>query len=150
MPNDDMMMMEDEYSEKAGELQDETDDMLVVPKGNFSKAVLNGLVAAFNTALTASGFEGNYPKFTSDQTSLPLDLVRGLAMMADAAAESDSGIVIELENVSKDRDIAMLAAQVKALAESEEFAAMMTEAPEIEVSVEIEKQTPEQLMMERA
>jgi CBS domain-containing protein len=148
---DDMsMQIEDEYAGKAGEMQDEADAMLELPKGKFSASALNGLVKAFNQALSSAGMEGDYPTFTSDQTVFPVDFVRGLAMLSDAAAESGSGIEITLAGVVSDRDVALLASKVAALAKSEEFMRMMAEGDgETEVEVEV-KTSPEDLMMERA
>lgn len=152
---EDMMMMESEYSDKAAGLQDSVDAMLIVPRGRFGKAALNALVDAFNKALTSGGFEGDYPKFDGDQTSLPIDFVRGLAMMSDAAAESGANVEISLEGVESDRDLASLAAKLSALADSEEFKSMMSEdeGPELEVEVSASKpkaKSAEDLMMERA
>jgi hypothetical protein len=152
MKDDMSMQIEDEYAGKAGEMQDETDAMLELPKGKFSASALNGLVKAFNEALTAGGMEGNYPTFSGDQTVFPVDFVRGLAMLSDAAAESGSGIEINLSGVVGDRDVALLASKVKALAQSEDFKSMMSDNEEgggTEVELEV-KTSPEQLMMERA
>ena len=147
---DDMAMMEDEYSDAAGALQDEADAMLEVPKGKFSAAALNGLVKAFNKAMKAGGMEGDYPTFSGDQTAFPVEFVRGLAVLSDAAAESGSNIEITLSNVTNDRDVALLASKVDALANSPEFAKLMGgEGGETEVEVKVET-SPEDLMMERA
>jgi hypothetical protein len=148
MKDDMSMQIEDEYAGKAGEMQDEADAMLELPKGKFSASALNGLVKSFNEALTAGGMEGDYPTFSGDQTVFPVDFVRGLAMLSDAAAESGSGIEITLAGVVSDRDVALLASKVAALAKSEEFQRMMAEG-ETEVEVEV-KTSPEDLMMERA
>jgi hypothetical protein len=81
-----------------------------------------------------------------------VDFVRGLAMLSDAAAESGSGIEINLSGVVGDRDVALLASKVKALAQSEDFKSMMSDNEEgggTEVELEV-KTSPEQLMMERA
>lgn len=143
--------MEDEYSSMAGEMQDETDAMLELPKGKFTASALNGLVNAFNAAMTAGGMQGSYPKFSSDVTVFPVDFVRGLAMLSDAAAESGSGIEISLAGVAADRDVALLASKVQALAKSPEFKAMMTEGEGEGTEVEVKVETsPEDLMKERA
>lgn len=145
-------MMMDAYAAKAGELQEETDMMLEVPKGNFSQTALNAVVDAFNDALEAMGFEGDYPEFTDDQNSLPIEFVRGLAMMSDAAAESESGVDIDLAGVRSDNDLALLASKLKQLADSPKFKAMMAddgEEPTTEVDITVAS-APEDLMMERA
>jgi hypothetical protein len=81
---EEMDIMED-YGESADMLQESADDMLPTVKGRFSKSALNGLVKSFNKSLEVAGFPGDYPMFDGDQTTLPVDFVRGLAMMADAA-----------------------------------------------------------------
>jgi hypothetical protein len=148
-PMDEMMAAKDEYTDAAAGIQEETDAMLEVPKGKFSASALNGLVRAFNDAMSAADMEGNYPNFTSDQTAFPVEFVRGLAMISDAAAESGSGVEISLSGVVSDRDVALLASKVQALADDESFKSYMTGEGETEVEV-TEEQGPEQLMMERA
>lgn len=143
--------MMDAYAAKAGDLQEETDLMLEVPRGNFTKTALNAVVDAFNTTLGAMGFEGDYPKFSEDQNTLPVEFVRGLAMMSDAAAESGSGVDIDLSVIKSDNDLALLASKLKRLAESPKLKMMMSdnEEPGTEVEVNVGA-TPENLMMERA
>jgi len=100
--------------------------------------------------MKAGGMEGDYPTFSGDQTAFPVEFVRGLAMLSDAAAESGSNIEITLSNVTNDRDVALLASKVDALANSPEFAKLMGgEGGETEVEVKVET-SPEDLMMERA
>lgn len=145
------MEMMDAYADKAGELQEETDMMLEVPKGNFGQSALNSLVAAFNEALGAMGFEGDYPSFDSDQTTLPMEFVRGLAMMADAAEESGSGVTIDLSVIRNDNDLALLASKLKQLAASDKVKSMMEQPTETEVEINVgATPAPEDLMMERA
>ena len=90
---DEMSMMEESYANSADELQDQSDSMLPNISGRFSKQALNGLVASFNKALEAAGFPGDYPTFDGNQTTLPMEFVRGLMMMSDAAEETGSGVV---------------------------------------------------------
>lgn len=148
-PMDEMMAAEAEYADAAGGLQEETDAMLEVPKGKFTASALNGLVRAFNAAMSAADMEGDYPNFTSDQTAFPVEFVRGIAMLSDAAAESGSGVEVNLSGVVSDRDVALLASKVQALADDESFKSYMSGEGETEVEV-TEEPGPEQLMMERA
>jgi len=143
-------MMAD-YDESAEMLQEASDDMLPTVTGRFSKAALNGLVKSFNSALEVAGFPGDYPAFSGDQTSLPTDFVRGLAMMADAAEETDSGVSITLDGVADDRGLMLLAGKLDALAKSDAFKKMMAEPEGVEVEVEMKaKPSDEQMFMERA
>lgn len=147
---EEMDIMED-YGESADMLQEAADDMLPTVKGRFSKSALNGLVKSFNKSLEVAGFPGDYPMFDGDQTTLPVDFVRGLAMMADAAEETGAGVSITLDGVTDDRGLALLAGKLDALAKSDAFKKAMMEPQGMEVEVEMTaKPTEEQMFMERA
>ena len=109
------------------EMQAEVDDMLPTIQGMFSQTAMNALVDAVNAALIAGGFEGSYPSFDSDVTEFPPEFVRLIAMLADAALELGAG-ELTLEGLQDDRDVAMLASQIQALAEDPNFASGMTES----------------------
>jgi hypothetical protein len=108
-------------------------------------------VKSFNKSLEVAGFPGDYPMFDGDQTTLPVDFVRGLAMMADAAEETGAGVSITLDGVADDRGLALLAGKLDALAKSDAFKKAMMEPQGMEVEVEMTaKPTEEQMFMERA
>ena len=98
------------------EIQTEVDAMLEVPVGMFSQSTMNSLVDAANAALVAGGFEGDYPSFDGDVTEFPLEFVRLLSMLADAAEETGAAVDITLAGIEDDRDVAMLAATIAQLA----------------------------------
>lgn len=140
--------------QSAGEdIQAAVDLELPAIRGSFSQTAMNALVDATNMALEAAGFEGDYPEFDSDVTEFPPEFVRVLAMFADAAEETDSGIVLSMDMIEDDRDVAALASKVRQLAESAEFKQRMTQPMEAEVEVSVGPAggppDEEALMMER-
>ena len=148
---DEMSMMEESYANSADELQDQSDSMLPTISGRFSKQALNGLVASFNKALEAAGFPGDYPTFDGNQTTLPMEFVRGLMMMSDAAEETGSGVSLTLDGITDDRGLVLVAGKLDAMAKSEAFKKAMSEPEGTELEVEISaKPTDEDMFMERA
>lgn len=146
-----MSAMKEQYEESADMMQEDMDSMLPTISGRFGKAALNGLVKSFNAALEAAGFPGDYPTFDGDQTALPPDFVRGLAMMADAAEETGAGVSLTLDGITDDRGLVLIAGKLDALAKSEAFKKAMSEPEGTELEVEISaKPTDDDLMMERA
>lgn len=151
MKGGEMMDIEKSYDEAADMVQEEQDMNLPKISGRFSKQALNGLVKAFNGALTAAGFPGDYPMFNEDQLVLPVDFVRGLMMMADAAIETESGVDLTLDGVTDDRGLAMVAAKLQALAKSDAFKkAMSEESGGAEIEMEVSVKPEEDMFMERA
>lgn len=111
----------------AGEqMQAYADNMLPTPTGMYTETALNALINAVNKALKAGGFEGAYPKVSGDVTELPVELVRLLMMLNDAATESGVAVNLDLAMLEDDRDVAMLAAEIARLAEAPEFVELMT------------------------
>lgn len=98
------------------------------PTGKFSKAALNGAVSAFNALLEAMGQPGDYPMFSGDQTKLPPDFVRGLAMATDAAQQVGQTLP-PIGEVTDDAGLARLAGTMKSLANDPQFREMMASAP---------------------
>lgn len=148
----DMGAMAGEMQAAGDEMQSMLDAELPSIRGMFSETAMNALVDATNAALEASGFEGDYPEFTEDVTEFPGEFLRVLAMLADAAEEAGAAVDLSMDGIEDDRDVAMLASQVKQLASDERFASMMTAAPEVEESVTVapDGQVEEEaLMMER-
>jgi hypothetical protein len=147
-----MGAMAGEMQAAGDEMQAMLDDELPSIRGMFSETAINALVDAANAALEAGGFDGDYPEFTEDVTEFPGEFIRLLAMLADAAEESGAAVDLSMDGIEDDRDVAMLASQLKQLASDERFVSMMSEAPEVEASVtvspggEVDEET---LMMER-
>lgn len=152
---DDLAAAEVDLRAAGGEIQAEVDTMLEVPVGMFSQTAMNALVDATNTALTAGGFDGDYPEFEGDITEFPMEFVRLLSMLSDAAVETGSVVDISLAGIEDDRDVALLASTIQQLASDPAYASGMTAPLEEEVVVD-ETMGPasgaideEALMMER-
>ena len=133
--NDQLAAVEGDLRAAGDEVQAEVDTMLEVPVGMFSQSSMNALVAASNAALTAGGFEGDYPTFDGDITEFPMEFVRLLSMLSDAAEETGAAVDITLAGIEDDRDVAMLAATIEQLASDPAYASGMTTPVEEEVVV---------------
>jgi hypothetical protein len=135
------------------DIQAAVDLELPAIQGSFSQTAMNALVDATNMALEAAGFEGDYPEFDSDVTEFPDEFVRVLSMLADAAVETESGVVLSMDMIEDDRDVASLASKVRQLAETDSFLQGMTEPIEASVDVTVGPAggppDEESLMMER-
>jgi len=158
--NDQLAAVEGDLRAAGDEIQSEVDTMLEVPVGMFSQSTMNALVNAANSALVAGGFKGDYPSFDGDVTEFPMEFVRLLSMLADAAEETGAAVDITLAGIEDDRDVAMLAATIEQLASDPAYASGMTTPVEEEVVVGDAVPTPpnpeeeevideEALMMER-
>jgi hypothetical protein len=152
---DEMEQVANEAMMAGAELQEGLDMGLPSVRGMFSQTSMNALVSAANDALESAGFEGDYPEFQSDVTEFPGEFMRLLMMLSDAAGEAGTGVSIEVSGIEDDRDVAMLASQVKKLAQSPEFQRAMSGGAEVEVEAEMapgmapEGMGEEALMMER-
>ena len=113
----------------ANEAEGMMDDMFAqsAPKGRFSKTVMNALVRAYRDAQKAMDFpeEEMYPEFGEDITEFPAEFVRGLAMLASAAEDYGQPDVITLDGITKDEDVARLAATIEALLADADFLAFL-------------------------
>ena len=102
---------------------------VAAPTGRFGVGALNSLVGAFNEVLVSMGIPDPYPEFEAGQRALPGDLVKGLAMVADATEAVGIDNPVDLEDVTDDTDLEMLAGKLMNLAADEDFAAEMTAMP---------------------
>ena len=112
------------------------------PKGKFSKAALNSLVAATNKLLPAFEQDPGYPTFTEDLTQLPPDFTRVLSMFAAASADAaaadrvDGELAISLDDLVDDTGLKQLAGKINMLARDRMFKQFLQEeAPEEEEEV---------------
>ena len=114
----------------AGEAESMMDEMFTsaAPKGRFSKSVMNALVRVYRDAQKAMDFpeDDMYPEFGEDITEFPPEFVRGLAMLASAAEDYGQPDIITLDGITKDEDVARLAAKVEALLADPEFLAFLS------------------------
>ena len=107
------------------------------PKGQFSKAALNSLVAATNKLLPAFEQEPNYPTFNEDLNELPTEFTRVLSMFAAASTDAvasdriDEELAISLDGIVDDTGLKQLAGRINMLARSRDFRQFLDEdAPE--------------------
>tara|TARA_R100000655_G_scaffold15059_2_gene33547 strand:+ start:2698 stop:3195 length:498 start_codon:yes stop_codon:yes gene_type:complete len=108
------------------------------PRGRFSAQSMNQLIGAFNEVLVAMGVVDPYPSVDAGMTSFPPDLVRGLAMVADAADTVGMKNPVQLANVTDDTDVDLLAAKLLTLAEDPKFIEAMAQIPGEEDDLEEE------------
>lgn len=138
-------MEEKELEDKVAELDSEEMSMYMemAPQGSFSKGSLNSLVGSYNRVGKLFGIE-EYPQFDMDQKSFPPEFVKGIMMMITAASDAlDEEVISQemlpsIENISGDRDVAMLSAKLDMLAKSKDFKKFLAEeAPEMEEEEEV-------------
>lgn len=111
----------------------------ITPRGKFSKNSLNRLVRELNKVLEL--FEQTYPEFEEDITEFPEEFVSSLSMVASAAEDADVDFELNMEEISDDRDLAMIAGQLRKLSRDKKFKKYLqasTIVPEEEVVVEEE------------
>ena len=133
--NDQLAAVENDLRVAGEDFQAEADMELEVPVGMFSQSTMNALVDAANAALVAGGFEGDYPSFDGDVTEFPVEFVRLLSMLADAAVETGAAVDITLAGIEAARDVAMLAASLEQLALDPSYTSGMGAPVEEEVVV---------------
>ena len=145
-------------------MAEEEEMKAMAPTGDFSKSALNSLVRAHNKVSSLFDME-TYPDFSEGLEEFPARFVRELMMIAQAVSDAidadilDSEMMIDLEGVSSDRDLALLAGRLESISKSKEFRRFLKEAtgeeeePEKEEpSVPAEEASDEDidaLMMER-
>jgi len=102
--------------------------MNAAPRGRFGEQSMNGLINAFNDVLDAMGIVDPFPPVDDGMSTFPPDLVRGLAMVADAATTAGMPSPVNLDNVKDDTDVDILAGKLAALASNEQFVTAMAES----------------------
>jgi hypothetical protein len=108
----------------------------LAPRGQFGAEALNGVVFSLNNVLSQMGILDPYPEFEAGERVLPGDMVRALAMVAEASEVA--GIdPVSLENVTDDTDLNLLAGKLQSIADDTKFAEAMS-APSEDVVVEEE------------
>lgn len=147
-------------------MAEEEEMQAMAPTGDFSKSALNSLVRAHNKVSSLFDME-TYPDFSEGLEEFPARFVRELMMIAQAVSDAidadilDGEMMIDLEGVSSDRDLALLAGRLESISKSKEFKRFLKEASEVddepvedkeEASVPAEEASDEdidRLMMER-
>jgi len=133
---------------KVGELEGEEDGMYqdMSPVGRFSKGALNSLVSVHNQVSKLFGMKP-YASFEEDQESFPGSFTKEISMIIDAADDAAEAEVIEmemvpsLENITTDKDVALLSGKIGMLAKSKDFKKFLAEP------VEKKEEMPEEEMV---
>jgi predicted transport protein len=124
---------------KVGELEGEEDGMYqdMSPVGRFSKGALNSLVSVHNQVSKMFGMKP-YASFEEDQESFPGAFTKEISMIIDAADDAAEAEVIgmemvpSLENITTDKDVALLSGKIGMLAKSKDFKKFLAEPREEE------------------
>ena len=104
----------------------------MAPTGNFSKVALNSLVRAHNKVSSLFDME-TYPDFSEGLEEFPANFVRELMMIAQAVSDAidedvlEGEMMIDLEGVSSDRDLALLAGRLESISRSKDFKRFLKE-----------------------
>ena len=136
---------------QGAESADEEQFQAIAPQGNFTTKALNNLVAAANRLLPAFEQTPDYPKFEENVQVFPTDFVRVLAMFqgaANSAAENgaiDAEADFQLEDITDDSAINLIAGKLNSLAKSREFKNFLKNPPP-EVEEEVEELPEEEVL----
>lgn len=66
-------------------------------------------------------FEQSYPEFEEDITVFPEDFVRMLDMVASAASDAGVDFELDMQSITDDRSLMMVAGQLRNLAKDKTF-----------------------------
>ena len=114
------------------------------PEGNYTPTGLNALGQTINQALKLFGEEARpIDPYTDAESVLPLDIVKAVAMLNQAA--SDAGLdrfVVDLGTLTDDRALQEAAGKVDALAQNETFRMFLSQMnPIMSTEDELEDET---------
>jgi hypothetical protein len=135
---EDVGMLEDDLYEQSG------------PQGRFSKKAMNSLVKAANDVATLFGITDKLPPVASDAPSFPPELLRVIFMFKDAmedAIEMDmlsEEAMPQLEGISDDAGIMMLAGKLQMAAKDKNFKKFLKKPSEKSMKVEVEVESEEE------
>jgi len=114
------------------------------PKGDFSRKPLNALVVVTRKMQPLFGLEGDYPRFDSDLTELPVEFVRVLSMFKqaidDAIAQDilDEADAFMLEDIRDDSSLKLLAGKLNKVLRDKKFKKFLEAKPAMEETEEEE------------
>jgi len=156
-------MREEEMEQPSMEMEieiqgaEEDDEMMfddMAPEGNYTPKALNNLVKATNRLLPLFDQTPDYPTFNEPLTKLPTDFVRVLMMFSGAIDDAiandmiDEEMSFELQEITDDAMINMLAGKVNNLVNSKEFKRYLKEMPNEEGMEEEEVVSAGESMMD--
>ena len=140
-----------DLSIEIGKAEEVDEDMYnqLAPRGKFSKKALNNLVTAANRLLPLFEQSPDYPMFEEDIQVFPNDFVRVIGMFQAAvnyavdSGDLDEEMDFELEDITDDRSIMLLAGKITKLAQDREFKKFLQNPPP-----EFDEETEEEEMQE--
>lgn len=123
------------------------------PRGDFSRTPLNALVMVTRKLQPMFGLKGDYPKFDSDIDELPIEFVRVLMMFKQAVDDAIAQDILdeedrfELEQITDDSSLKILAGKLGKVMRNKKFKKMLSskpegEKPEQETPMEAEERSP--------
>ena len=136
---------------KAEEIDEDMYNQLA-PRGKFSKKALNNLVTAANRLLPLFEQTPDYPMFEEDIQVFPNEFVRVIGMFQAAvnyavdSGDLDEEMDFELEDITDDRSIMLLAGKITKLAQDREFKKFLQNPPP-EFEEETEEEMEEEVSM---
>ena len=113
-------------------------EAMMLPEGKFSAGALNRLVNELNGVLELFG--ESYPEFEEDITIFPQEFVQSLNMVGAAAVDAGVDFEIVFEDIADDRDLAMLAGQLRTLAKDRAFQRFLQESTLVEEEPVVEEE----------
>tara|TARA_R100000700_G_C3162851_1_gene138545 strand:+ start:531 stop:998 length:468 start_codon:yes stop_codon:yes gene_type:complete len=120
--------------------------VLMQPQGKFSAGALNRLVKELNVVLEMFG--ETYPEFEEDITIFPQEFVQSLNMVVAAADDAGVEFEIDMEEITDDRDLAMVAGQLRKLAKDKTLQKFLQENTMVEEEIVEEETVEEEPVME--
>lgn len=133
------------------EQADEEQFQAIAPQGNFTAKALNNLIGAANRLLPAFEQTADFPKITEDLTVFPIDLTRVISMFQGAVNSAvvadaiDPESDFQIEDITDDAAINLVAGKINSLAKSREFKQFLKNPPE-----EVEEEVAEEVVEEVA
>ena len=113
-------------------------EAMILPEGKFSVGALNRLVKELNGVLELFG--ESYPEFEEDITIFPQEFVQSLNMVGAAAADAGVEFEIVFEDIADDRDLAMVAGQLRKLAKDKTLQKFLQESTLVEEEPVVEEE----------
>ena len=139
-----LMMQAQELDQTSEQMMDD----LPLPEGKFSKGALNRLVGSLNEVLAL--FQDEYAMFEEDQTMLPREFVEKMMMVSTAAGDADVDFDISIDDISDDRDLALVAGKLSKLAKDRDFKRFLEASTLPGQTDVVEEPMPEEPMPEEA
>jgi|TARA_R100001530_G_scaffold134174_1_gene108549 hypothetical protein len=117
------------------------------PQGNFSKKPLNTLVKQTRALQPLFGLNADYPEFKEDIETFPPEFTRLLVMFKQAIDDAitkdivDDGNTFQLEEITDDKSLQLLAGKLGAVARDKKFKKFLEQPEELAEEPAMEEET---------